>query len=85
MNTPEAYQTLFGNLPINCLTDDTNSPKTEKAKDVTKRSFTKFIGSKFEKGEIARLVVGPTNKSIVPIRLEIDALVITKWYLKFGE
>ena len=85
MNIPEAYQNVAGNLAIKSFTEERTSPKIENAKDVTKRSLIKLMGSKLEKGEIARLVMGPTTKRIVPIRFEIEALDMRKAYLKHGQ
>lgn len=85
MNIPEAYQKVAGNLAMKSFTDERTSPKIENAKDVTKRSLIKLMGSKLENGEIARLVMGPTTKRIVPIRFEIEALDIRTGYLKHGQ
>jgi hypothetical protein len=50
----------------------------ENANPVTKIIFMRLIGSKFENGEIAKVVAGPRKSKIVPRRFMTAAVCIGK-------
>ena len=71
-----ATQSPLGNRGRKSFHDGTLNAKTEKAQLETKTTFIRFIGSKLEKGEIAKVVAGPRNKRIVEIRLSVITFLI---------
>jgi hypothetical protein len=65
---PAAIHRPFGKRPITLCRALAMRAKAEKANAETIIIFMRLIGSKFEKGDIARVVAGPRKRIMVPKR-----------------